>query len=115
MRIERVPERGIPFVAVMLAAGICVEIMPDHGSTELAEFPTPAQRSIGQAIGRCCQKLVCPAIEGMQGGQWRGKSIMAVASQFFPTKLEGVWVTVFECPGSVYRLPKSALKLIKSE
>jgi hypothetical protein len=31
------------------------------------------------------------------------------------TKLEGVWVTVFECPGSVYKLPKSALKLIKSE
>ena len=31
------------------------------------------------------------------------------------TKLEGVWVTVFECPGSTYRLPKSALKLIKSE
>jgi hypothetical protein len=29
------------------------------------------------------------------------------------TKIEGVWITVFECPGSVYRLPRSAVKLSK--
>ena len=30
------------------------------------------------------------------------------------TVLDGAWVTVFEQPGSVYRLPRSAVKPAKS-
>jgi hypothetical protein len=30
------------------------------------------------------------------------------------TKVEGSWITVFETPGSCYKLPKGAVKLVRN-